>query len=313
MSALNPIPWDGEPISVPGLYSGIPMADYHGQLTAGPSISSSGLRTIFNDSPAHYYARSYLNPERIEDDASRAFVFGRAAHHLLLGEADFAAHFIVRPEELDDKPWNSNRTACKAWIERAEECGLTILLPGEVKAIRGMAAGLHANPLVGAGILNGLIEHSMVWQDEETGVWVKVRPDAIPTDALDFADLKTAASVSDEWIEKAVGDHGYHVQAALVGIACRAVLGRDMSSFSLIFSEKTPPHIARVKTLKPDDLDLGAKQAKAALRLFARCVDRNEWPGPGGEQSDAEYVEIKPWRRDQILWKLERIEGELAA
>lgn len=40
------IEWDGKPIDKPGRYAGIPIDAYHGACTAGPGISSSGLRTI---------------------------------------------------------------------------------------------------------------------------------------------------------------------------------------------------------------------------------------------------------------------------
>lgn len=317
MAGLDIIRWDGQPISKPGLYSGIPIDLYHGQLTVGPSISSSGLRTIFNASAAHYWNHSYLNPAREEQDEKEAFIFGRAAHHLILGEASFRKDFTIRPEQYPsdagDKPWNGNSNWCKAWLAQARRDGLTVLTPGQIEAIRGMAAGLNANSVVRTGILNGLIEHSIVWQDEETGVWLKVRPDAIPTTDMDFADLKTAASVDDNAIEKAIGERGYHMQGALVAEACRAVFERDLQSFSLVFSEKTRPHVARVKEIKPGDLSDGAEQNRAALRMFARCLERGEWPGPGGVQTDAEYADLKPFHRDQALRRLAALNSELEA
>jgi hypothetical protein len=82
-----------------------------------------------------------------------------------------------------------------------------------------------------------------------------------------------------------------------------------MNSFSLVFSEKTKPHCARVKTLKPADLELGEQQVRVALRMFARCLDRGIWPGPGGEQSDAEFVEIKPFHRTRIENRLAVLES----
>lgn len=313
-----PIMWDGQPISAPGLFRNIPIDQYHLQLTESPSISSSSLRTIFNDSPAHYFDTSYLNPRRAEKPESEAFRFGRACHHLLLGEADFGRHFVVRPEKINDPKegvvkWNGNRLVCIEWLAHCRDQGLTVLTPAEIEAIRGMAAGLAAEPLVQQGILSGLIEHSFVWKDEETGVWLKWRPDAIPTDALDFADLKSAADISDDGIETAIGRDCLNMQGALGAMACRAVLGAEMTSFTLVFAEKTRPHCVRVKTLKPVDLELGERQVRSAIRAFARCLDRGRWPGPGGEQTDAEYVEIKPYHRGQIERRLAVMEQELAA
>jgi hypothetical protein len=309
---MNVTLFNGEPVSTPGVIRGLPIDLYHGDCCAGPSISSSGLRTVFQASPAHYFADSYLNPEREPPEPKEAFIFGRAAHHLLLGEAEFNRHFVIRPEKIGDQKWNANATVCKEWLNHCLDQGLTVLTPAQIEAIRGMSRGLAEHPMVRAGILNGLIEHSIIWQDKETGVWLKVRPDAIPTSDLDFSDLKSCADISDDGLEKAIGERGYHVQGALVGMACREVLERPMNSFSLVFSEKTKPHCARVKTLKPADLELGELQVRIALRMFARCLDRGIWPGPGGEQSDAEFVEIKPFHRTRIEHRLAVLEQELA-
>jgi hypothetical protein len=54
---------------------------------------------------------------------------------------------------------------------------MTVLLPGQIEIIRGMHASLQAHPLITGGILDGAIEHSLIWQDEETGIWLKARGD----------------------------------------------------------------------------------------------------------------------------------------
>lgn len=324
--------YDGKPISKPGIWKNVPMADYHGQLTVGPSISSSGLRTIFNRSLAHYYAGSYLNPNRVEQADSEAFLIGRCGHFLLLGEANFRQHFCVQPEAYpdpktgEDKPWNNNATFCRNWKAVAACEGLSVVTPSQIEIVRGIAKSLQANPLVQAGILNGLVEHSMVWQDEETGVWQKARPDCIPTSDLDMADLKIVADVSDDAIERSIGDYGYHQQAALVGEACRKLLGREMSSFSLVCAEKAAPNCVQIRSLskdayllndasapEPSDLEIGEIQNRAALRLFAMALESGNWPGPGGDQSDAKTVRMKPFARSRISFRLKGIEQEILA
>lgn len=308
---LNVTLWDGQPIATPGIYRGIPIELYHQQLTAEPSISSSGLRTIFDESPAHYFARSYLNPDREDETPSEALTLGRGAHHLLLGEANFAERFAIRPETLNGEKWNSNRTDCKAWLKHCRDLGQEVLLPAQIKAIRGMARGLAAHPMVHAGILKGLIEHSLVWPDKETGVWLKVRPDAIPTTDADFSDLKTTISVDREKLQRTIADYTYHVQAALIGMASREVIGREMESFTLVFVEKTPPYCASVVTLKPADIALGENIVRAALKVFAECLESGHWPGPGGAQTDAEFIEIPTWTRNRQEGRLALLEQGL--
>ena len=73
-----------------------------------------------------------------------------------------------------------------------------------------------------------------------------------------------------------------------------------MSSFSLVFCEKNEPYVARVKSLKPADIDLGRAQNRVALRIFARCLETGSWWGQGGDSGDAEFAEIPPWKRKKI-------------
>lgn len=313
---MNIIQWDGKPICEAGIYAGVGISTYHGaDLCDGPSISSSGLRKIFGESEAHYWAASPYNPNREEETQSDALILGRAAHHLLLGESDFSREFVWRPEQVDGEPWHGNRKPCKIWLAHAKEAGLTVLKPEWKRQIIGMRDGLAANPMIDpAGpvrMLDGKVEHTLVWKDEETGVWLKARPDVIPGDGDDVADLKTAADVRDDAIQKAIGDNALHMQGALVGMGWRAVFGREMASFSLVFVEKTAPYIARVATLKPTDLQLGEKQCRLALRLFAKGIRTGSWPGPGGQQTDAAFVEIKPWHRTQAENRAAEIEREL--
>lgn len=284
-----------------GCYS-LSLDAYHAQPCDGPSISSSGLRKIFRESPAHYWVTSSLNPDRIEEPESAAFVLGRAAHHLLLGEDDFSTLFIARPAKWDS--WRTNDA--KAWREEQEDEGRTVLLPSQLDQIRGMARALAAHPLVRAGILNGRIEQSLIWKDKDTGVWLKARPDAIPNDSGDYADLKTTVSVRTEALERTLADFNYGQQGALIAEGHRIVFGTPVSSFSLVFVEKDPPWCVRVITLKDDDLARGHRQNMAALKLFATCLRQKQWPGPG--RADAEYLGIPEWEQKRIDFALEQME-----
>lgn len=318
------IEWDGEPITRPGIYANVPMDDYHGRLVAEDedSGSKSFLWTLFNDSPAHAYLKHYSNedPEPMTATASEALLLGRAAHHMILGEADFSAKFVFHPETYPEgatypamigaeKEWNGNSKWCKAWLKEQREKRREVLKPKHIDAIRGMAGGLYANPLVREGVLRGHIETTLIARDPRTGIWLKIRPDAMPTDSGDFSDLKTIADVSDEGIEKAIGETGIFLQGAMTRRVC-SLLGIEFNSFSPVFVEKKAPFCARVKTLTDGDLELGEKVLDASLELYKRCLDRTVWPGPGGEQQDADYAQMTTWKRAQIERTLAFIEKD---
>lgn len=296
---IRSIRWQGERISTPGLYASIPLDTYHGNIADGPSASSTVLRTIWDESPKHAWARSGMNPSRIVEEPSAAFILGRAAHHLICGDVGFAESFAIQPPTLDGAPWHGNRTECKKWTAARKREGKTILTDGMVESIRGMATELGNNPLVQAGILNGQVERSMFWKDKETGLWLKARPDVIPSDSGDYADLKTTESVLYRDLQASLGNYGYVQQAALVFEGARA-LDLEANSFSLIWVEKKPPHCTRVQALRDEDIQRGLKMNRVAIRAFADCFASGKWPGPGDDHADAEYVDLADWKRAQI-------------
>lgn len=314
---MNIIQWNGEPVTEPGIYAGVPLEVYHTTWTAEPSVSTSGLKTLFWKSPAHYWDGSPYNPDREEPKDSEPKLLGRAAHHLLLGEADFRRHFVIRPDtyvgEGKTKPWSNNANWCRAWNAQQAAAGLSIVTSAQVERIKGMATSLARDPLVKAGLLSGLIEHSFLWRDPETGVLLRWRPDALPQDSLAFGDLKCVADVSYEAVERSISDFGYNMQGALGRRACMALLGRPMESFTLACIESSRPHCTAIKTITDEAMNTGERQIAAAVRMFARGIETGRWPGPAGEQRDAEYVGLTPWAEKKIETRLAMIEQELKA
>jgi hypothetical protein len=317
--------WTGDPIKLPGIYSGVPIEDYHGGgICVEPSISSSGLRKLYSPlswvkaSPAHYWMQSPYNPDRANDEEeSEALILGRAAHHLLFGEKKFKEVFAVRPLTINGVKCDRTTTMGKLWHKQQEKAGLTIIKLAQLKAIKGVARELAKEPLVidpegkRSGILNGYIEHSWFFR-HRTGVWVKIRPDATPNDSLDFVDLKTAKSVMWPDLQRAIRDHGYFMQAGLTAMAVQAILKQPLNSFTLVFAESSEPHCIEIVTLKENEIKRGIDACEVALDKFARCWKEKHWPGPRGDRADAQFIELlesDQKRIDENL-TLERSEDE---
>ncbi|MGB6080281.1 MAG: PD-(D/E)XK nuclease-like domain-containing protein [Xanthobacteraceae bacterium] len=276
---MNITQFKGGKIALPGCYSGIPIELYHGDLTEGPGVSSSGLRTIEAKSPAHYYATSYLNPDRLPEEPKDHFSFGKAAHTLLLGEDGFRDQFVTRPDE-----WDSWRTkASQEWKAAQIAAGRTVLNPQDVVAIRHIAKQLAADPLVQSGILQGKVEHSLIWQDKVTGVWLKSRPDVIPSADGVLVDLKTTADASPEAVVNSIKTYGYALQGALAGMGMEATLGVKMTDFVLVWIEKSAPFAVSISPVDPEWIYWARRQLRRAIDTFAKCVETNEWPGYSGE------------------------------
>lgn len=274
--------WDGKPISEPGIYRKIPMDAYHQQLTVGPSISSSGLREIENRSPLHYWATSYLNPDRPEEDSTPAMDFGRAVHTLLLSEDGFRDDYATRPETYPDaktgefKPWSGNANVCKEWLAAKKKEGKTVLTAQQVTDIQGMAERLSKNQ-VAVDLLRGRIERSIIIQDKATGIWVKARPDSIPADSI-IADLKTCADASPVAVQRSIINLGYLQQMAL-GITCLEAVGhKKVDTAVLLFVETSYPYAFNIKPLDNGDVYTAMRQNRRALNTFAECLKAGDWP-----------------------------------
>lgn len=288
---------DGEKITEPGAYK-MPMATYHSQCCPGPSVSSSGLRTIAHKSPLHFWDQSELNPDAELREPSDSLILGQATHALVLGDEEFDEQFIFVPDDAPPRPTKTQIAAFERdgeWSEKAapgakfwEEFdaradGRMLLKAEQVAKIQRMAENLAKTPEAVAALTGPLAEISMIWQDEATGIWVKSRPDMIPGNGADFSDLKTFAPKTSHpklAVQRAITDHAYADQMALAVEGCERVLGGTASDCRLIFVQTTPPYVVIPVRLDEEALYWGRVHNRHALDTMARCLESGEWPGP---------------------------------
>jgi len=306
---MNIIPFDGKVITQPGIYSGVPIEGkkgYHSNpfLCDGFSISSSGLRH-FIDRPSLYWSGSIYNRDRYEDTTTKALNFGQASHHLLLGESGFKERFSLRPDKAPDgRTWNANNLSCREWIADQEAAGRRIITDTEINHIRGIKRSLEAHPAVTNGILNGLVEHTMLARFGS--VWLRARPDVVPIHGNDFVDLKTTARIDYDDLSKAIFNNGYHIQAGVVRMVAREVMGDgfEFGSFFFCFVEKSPPYDVRIVELRDVDMDLGEQQVRKALTNLEWCIKNNHWYGHEGPEQSINPIGLPAWAKTRIETEL---------
>ncbi|KZL10670.1 PD-(D/E)XK nuclease-like domain-containing protein [Pseudovibrio sp. Ad26] len=315
---MDEIHWDTFKICEPGLYAGLPIEAYHSDICIGPSVSSSGLRTMLKLSPAEYWSESSLNPQREVSEDKQSYRVGQCAHTLFLGEGKFKDQFAVQPETYDDaktgeeKPWNGNAHVCKGWIAEQEKAGRRILKPMDWYNVQGMAgvhpwqdccpnSGIKNNDEVRLGALDGAIERSMFWQDPSTGIWLKSRPDLLPFGWNQASDLKTTKDIRRT--DTAIAEFGYDIQGALVDLGLQTLFGTSLEAFDFVFVQTKRPWPVRVVSLTPDQLSRGHQQLRKGLEVFASCLRSGQWP--------AETFEAKVWTPPK--WHETRVDELLAA
>lgn len=291
---------DGQPVPGPGQYD-MSMDHYHSQACCpGPSVSSTGLRKIFLESPADFWATSELNDKRFEPEPTDAFTFGRAAHALLLGDECFEEKFCVVPMNAPPEPLPSQwkmleegRDLTKSATERLDfwapfyqkHRGKAFLKEADLEAIFHIRDALLAHEIVPV-LLEGQAEQSLIWQDEETGIWLKSRLDILSSTG-DFADLKSTSDKDPRRLMAGITRYGYDMQLGLNTMAVEQVLGIPFDeetyaarSAILLFVYKKPPfHIMPVE-VPFGDLFRARQKCRLALNTMARCIKEDRWPGP---------------------------------
>jgi exodeoxyribonuclease VIII len=163
----------------PGIYDTSNEA-YH----PGPGVSRSALLE-FKRSPYHYWYK-YKNPDYIPESPTPAQILGSALHMAILEPKKFKEQFVILPK-VDKR----TQAGAEKWKQLQEEIGnRSILTEAQYEELQAMKASFEENTLAVQLIKNAQIEQSIYWNDPDTGILCKCRPDILHNNLV--VDLKTA-------------------------------------------------------------------------------------------------------------------------
>lgn len=251
-----------------------------------PEISKSALDR-FAKSPQKF--RRYKDG-LIKDEPTWAMTEGRLVHALVLEERE---DFIVRPSEYtnedgDVKPWNANAKVCRAW-EKSQT--LKPVSESQAESIRKMAQAILSEPKaleVLAGCQN---EMSAFCDDDEYGLRLKGRPDALNLKSH-MADVKKIKDASEEGLSRAIHFSRYHVQAAHY-LRIMDILGHtSVKAFYFIAVEDSDLPEINVRRLTNSAIRRGQEILEKELELLSFCFQCNKWPGYSGDTEEIKEIDI---------------------
>ena len=257
----------------------VPNSVYHADRSC---VSVSGLKQLLR-SPAHFQV--YLNGEGRKE--TPAMFMGTAVHARLLEPESFANDYVVASE--DDK-------RSKAYKEfEAANSGKLILTKSQAESIEGVADSVASHASASTLLRAGHVEHSIIWQDEETGIWLKIRPDCLCTD-FDSGiclDVKKTVDASHTAFVRACVTYDYDLQAAVYLEGLRQTFQRDFD-FVFLAVEDAPPYGRALYGVPAEMLDRGQRRFRQAMALLKSCQDTGMWPSyqPAG---DYELLEWPRW------------------
>jgi exodeoxyribonuclease VIII len=278
----------------PGVHFDISNDEYH----HGPGISKSGLDLI-EISPLHYWEK-YLRPRTEEELAEREkqkkhYKLGTALHCAVLEPDTFADRYIVPPEDAPKRPTVTQLNAKKPSDETVyaigwwsdfdvmlAESGKTVLTQEEVETCRLVRESALATR-IGKRVFSedGVAEASVYWEDPDTGVLCKCRPDWLLTPNLIPAilDLKSTRSAHPDEFMRSAWNYNYHVAAAWYLDGFELATGERPDSFMFLAVEKAAPWAVAWYFADEGMIEAGRRQYRKSLNTYADCLGRGEWPG----------------------------------
>ncbi|EEC8510432.1 exodeoxyribonuclease VIII [Escherichia coli] len=253
----------------PGIYYGISNENYH----VGPGVSKSQLDDIA-DTPALYLWRKNAP---VDNTKTKTLDLGTAFHCRVLEPEEFSNRFIVAPEF--NRRTNAGKEEEKAFLMECASTGKTVITAEEGRKIELMYQSVMALPL-GQWLVEsaGHAESSIYWEDPETGILCRCRPDKIIPEFHWIMDVKTTADI--QRFKTAYYDYRYHVQDAFYSDGYEAQFGVQPTFVFLVAS--TTIECGRY----PVEIFMMGEEAKLAgqleyhrnLRTLADCLNTNEWP-----------------------------------
>ncbi|EPR6779116.1 exodeoxyribonuclease VIII, partial [Salmonella enterica subsp. enterica serovar Cerro] len=211
----------------PGIYYDIPNEAYH----AGPGVSKSQLDDIA-DTPAIYLWRKNAP---VDTEKTKTLDTGTAFHCRILEPEEFSKRFIIAPEF--NRRTSAGKEEEKTFLEECARTGRTVLTAEEGRKIELMYQSVMALPL-GQWLVEsaGYAESSVYWEDPETGILCRCRPDKIIPEFHWIMDVKTTADI--QRFRTAYYDYRYHVQDAFYSDGYRAQFG-EIPTFVFLVASTT--------------------------------------------------------------------------
>lgn len=255
----------------PGYYKDLPNEQYH----SGPGISKSQLDLIHKSPSLLQWSRTA--PE--DDEKKSALNVGDAVHALLLEPERFRAEYAVGPK---DAPRNTKAGKEKwAEFEAGLKEGQTVLTAEEGRKIELIYGSVMAHPnakwLIEA---KGDAEASIYWNDPETGLLCRCRPDKLITEHGWIVDVKTTADMSK--FARSVYDFRYHVQDQFYSEGYKQHFGEEPAGFLFLVvstSIECGKYPVRLFCLDAEAKARGQAVMREDLATLAECERTGEFPG----------------------------------
>lgn len=267
----------------PGIHTGLSMEDY----LALPYMSASRLE-ILRRSPKQLQHALGEPPK-----SSPALERGTALHLAVLEPLTFDGHYVALGQCEGTKKdgdrctyqgsyYRDGQSFCKTHDPAKGEPmdpEIHVLAADELDRVHGMRDAILAHRRAASLFEgNGLFEATVIFDDPETGVRCKVRPDRLVERAGMLVDLKTTRDATHHFFAGDAERRGYFRKLALYRRALRTV-GWPYGMAAVLAVESEAPHDLIPYLAQESDLDAADTELSRLLEVYRRCAAEDVWPG----------------------------------
>jgi exodeoxyribonuclease VIII len=299
----------------PGWHEKRPMSEYLGD----PAAGASQLWKLHTTTPAHF-----LEELRAGRASTRVQELGSLLHARIFEPETLERYVTLDRCEARVKT-TGERCANQGTVYRdgqsfcgvkghdpygkdiPMEPGLEIVTASQQAEAVAMEASLRAHYSVGQILAApGPREVIGVWQDRETGLWLRIRPDHLiegpdgtaPRWHWSNVNLKSTSKVArGESFRRDFENLGNHFKAAFYRMGFRELWDVEPQNFWYPTVESYPPFAVVLNRLHEDWMDIAEDDVRHTLRLLAECIEADQWPAYGPEVHD---VNLPEWRRKRL-------------
>ena len=240
----------------PSKVSHLADSDYH----SGEALGSSDLKSILR-SVAHYNYKKANPVDKV------AYNFGKAFHMAVLEPKRFKSDVVVMPK------FTGTGSVMRRDTWAIENHGKLVINEEQFVDIHHMKQSLANHKTAAKLLVGGAAEESFFWQDGETGLPCKARPDYLRNDGI-IIDLKSTQDASFDAFQRTMLFFNYHLSSAHYLDGISAVLGKTHETFLIVAVEKEEPYLTQVFEVDFGAIEKGRELCARALLKYKNFKDR---------------------------------------
>ena len=279
-----------------GIHTDITIEQYHANRT---HLSATTLKKA-RESLKHFH---WFREGKIVQEDKPHFSFGNAFELALLDPKDYLNKVVVMPEnewiegalaekpELQ-KPRNSGYYQ-KAYAKFTEENKgkYTINDTGKESfdVIEEMLSSCYQDKYIQGLIKNTEYQLSLFWDDPQTGIKLKTRPDICKRKKNVIVNVKTTEDGSPTGFSKDMVKYDYPLQAIIEMSGClNTGLMDEIDLYLWLVCEKVAPFNATIYEFRKEDHGAVRDSLQFTLDRIKKSEEQNKWPGYS-DRADNEY------------------------